>query len=206
MCAAVLIALAVQVARSDERVGTTARRTDDIASIVLASRNLGELRRSWPRFAGQDLLELIWHAPAVLFEELLEDPSSNRRWEAVYHYKSMTDAGATLAFAWACLDVAVDHPTLFRDRYANGDDRAEMLMYWAMRSDGSERWGNLYGAAKAHRFKDVESMYQWLFTTLESAGPPPRTPEERLRRRRFVTHARKTLAAAQAEMKANMHR
>jgi hypothetical protein len=199
MCAAMLIAIAAQ-APSDER------RTDDVASIVLASTNLGELQQSWPRFAGQDPLELIWHAPAVLFEELLEDPTSSRKWETVYHYKSMTDAGATLAFAWACFDVVVEHPTLFRDRYAGGDDRAETLMYWAMRSDGSERWGNLYGAAKAHGFKDVESVHQWLFATLESAGPPPRTSEERVRRRRFVANARKTLAAAQAEMKANMHR
>ena len=201
-----LVAIAVQVARSDERVGAPARHTDDIASIVLASTNLEELRRSWPRFSGQDPLELIWHAPAAIFEQLLADPSSNRSWEAVYHYKSMTDAGATLAFAWACFDVVVEHPTLFRDRYADGDDRAEILMFWAMRSDGSERWGNLYGAARAHGFKDVKSVYQWLFTTLESAGPPPRTLRERLRRRRFVANARKALADAEAEMKANMRR
>lgn len=201
-----LVAIVGQVASSDERVEAPARHTDDIASIVLASTNLGELQGSWPRFSGQDPLELIWHAPAAIFQQLIEDPSSNRNWEAVYHYKSMTDAGATLAFAWACFDVVVEHPTLFRDRYAGGDDRADILMFWAMHSDGSERWGNLYGVAKAHGFEDVEAMYQWLFATLESAGPPPRTRKERLRRRRFVAHARKALADADAEMKANMRR
>jgi hypothetical protein len=196
-----LVAIAVQVAASDKRVEAPTRQPEDIASIVLAASNLGELQRLWPRFSGQDPLELTRHAPAVIFELLLEDPSSSRRWETVYHYKSMTDAGATLAFAWACLDVVVEHPTLFRDRYAEGDDRADIPMFWAMRSDGSEKWGNLYGAARAHGFKDVKSMHQWLFTTLESAGPPPRTLKEQLRRRRFVTNARKAHADAEAEMK-----
>jgi hypothetical protein len=175
----------------------------DVASLVLASKSLGELRQSWPRFRVQDIDALIWDAPTLIFIHLLEDPSSTRRWEAVYHYKSMTDASATLAFASACFDVVVEHPTLFRDRYVRGDDRAAELMYWAMWADRSAKWRNHYGAAKAHAFKDAESLHTWIFIVLETGGPKPRTATESWRRRRFTTNARRTFAEAKSERKAN---
>jgi hypothetical protein len=169
-----------------------------IVEAVLAARNISDLAERLGR--SENDFKLGTDIPMGIFAAVAKRPADKKAWQAAYHYRSMTDAGYSLMFKWACFDTLLEHPTLFRDRYVRGDDRAAELMHCAMWSDGSTRWGNLYGAVTHHGFKDVASYYTWLFSTLAETGGQPKSEQEVARCHQFVERAKKDLADAEREM------
>jgi hypothetical protein len=172
-----------------------------IIDAVLAAKNITDLSKRLGR--SEDDFKLGTDVPISIFAAVAKRPADEKAWQAAYHYRSMTDAGYSLMFKWACFDTLLEHPTLFRDRYVRGDDRAAELMRCAMWSDGSSRWGNLYGAVTHHGFQDVASYHAWLFSTLAESGGQPKSEQEVLRRHQFIERAKKDLADAEREM--NQH-
>jgi hypothetical protein len=175
-----------------------ARDDKQIVETVLASKSISDLAERLGRSAndahfGTDI-------PMSIFAAVAKRPADEKAWQAAHRYRSMADAGFSLMFKWACFDTLLEHPTLFRDRYVEGDDRAAELMRCAMWSDGSVRWGNLYGAVTHHGFKDVASYRVRLFSILAESGGPPTAEQERVRRQRFIKRAKKDLADAEREM------
>ena len=175
---------------------------DTLPEAVLASKSLAELSQRLGR--APESTEFGKQTPMELLNLIAKTPSDEKSWEAAYHYRSMTDAGFSLMFKWACFDTLLEHPTLFRDRYVSGDSRAAELMRCAMWSDGSTRWGNLYGAVTKHGFKDVASYYEKLFEVLESTGRSPQNETEAMRRKEFVQRAKRDLADAEREMNSHV--
>jgi hypothetical protein len=176
--------------------------SDTLADAVLASKNLAELSQRLGR--APESAEFGKQTPMELLTLIANTPSDNKSWEAAYHYRSMTDAGFSLMFKWACFDTVLEHPTLFRDRYLAGDGRAAELMRSALWSDGSTCWGNLYGAVTKHGFKDVASYYKTLFELLEGNGRRAQTDTEAIRQKEFVRLAKKDLADAEREMNSHV--
>ena len=169
-----------------------------VVDSVLTSKNIGDLAERLERSA--DDRHFGTDIPMSIFAAVAKRPADEKAWEAAYRYRSMTDAGFSLMFKWACFDTQLEHPALFRDRYVAGGDRAAELMRCAMWSDGSVRWGNLYGAVTHHGFQDVASYHAWLFSTLTQAGGQPKSEQEAARRREFVEHAKKDFDEAEREM------
>jgi hypothetical protein len=169
-----------------------------VVDTVLASKNIADLAERLGRSAedthfGTDV-------PMSIFAAVAKRPADEKAWEAAYRYRSMTDAGFSLMFKWACFDTLLEHPALFRDRYDGGDDRAAELMRCAMWSDGSVRWGNLYGAVTHHGFRDVASYHVRLFSILADSGGRPMSEKEGVRRQQFIERAKKDLIDAEREM------
>jgi hypothetical protein len=171
---------------------------DTLPEAVLASHSLGELSQRLGR--APESPEFEKQTPLELLSLIANAPSDEKSWQAAYHYRSMANAAFSLMFKWACFDTLLEHPTLFRDRFVSGDDRALELMRCAMWSDGSTQWGNLFGAVTKHGFKDVASYYKRLFEVLESSGGPPQNATGLTRRKEFLERANKDLAEAEREM------
>jgi len=76
-------------------------------------------------------------------------------------------------------------------------------MRCAMWSDGSTRWGNLYGAVTKHGFADLASYYKWLFDTLDKKGTERETDNER-GAERILLSAPKGFAEAEREMNSHL--
>ena len=175
-----------------------ARDDKHIVDAVLASNNISKLAERLGRSA--DDIKFGKDVPVSIFAAVAKRPADEKAWQAAYHYRSMTDAGYSLMFKWACFDTLLEHPTLFRDRYVRGDDRAAELMRCAMWSDGSTRWGNLYGAVTHHGFRDVASYYAWLFSTLAESRGQLKSERQVARCQQFVERAKKDLADAEREI------
>jgi maltooligosyltrehalose synthase len=175
-----------------------ARDNTHIVDAVLASNHITDLAERLQRRA--DDTRFGTDIPMSIFAAVAKRPADEKAWRAAYRYHSMTDAGFSLMFNWTCFDTLLEHPTLFRDRYVGGDDRAVELMRCAMWSDGSARWGNLYGAVTHHGFRDVASYRTALFATLTDSGASPRNEREALRRHEFIERAKKDLADAERKM------
>jgi hypothetical protein len=175
----------------------------DFLDAVLSSHRLDDLQAK-ASLPATDTFEFSCGTPMRIFAEIVKNPSNDRAWAAAYHYRTMTDAGVSLAFNWACFDTLVENPTLFRDRYITGDNRSSELMRCAMWSDGSTRWGNLYGAVTKHGFADLASYYKWLFGTLDKKGTERETDNERGRRKDFIERAQRDLAEAEREMNSHL--
>lgn len=164
----------------------------DILDKTLSARDLGTLKQSLGRPEADDTT-----IPKQIFQRILKNSKDDKAWMAAYHYRSLTDAGSTLVFRWICFDALMQNPVIYRDRFILGDDRAANLMKDAMWSDGSVRWGNLYGAATANGFKDVDSYHMWLFARLSKDTFPP---TETVKCQQFKERARADLLEAQREM------
>ena len=171
---------------------------NQVVDTVLASKNITDLAERLGR--SPDEPHFGTDIPMSIFAAVAKRPADEKAWQAAYRYRSITDAGFSLMFKWACFDTLLDHPTLFRDRYVGGDDRAAELMRFAMWSDGSTHWGNLYGAVTHHGFRDVASYHIRLFSILAESGGPPKSEQEAVRRRQFIERAKKDLADAEREM------
>jgi len=185
-----LLAAAAPVNAADE--------DKQVVDTVLASKNIGDLAERLGRSA--DDIHFGTDIPMSIFAAVAKRPADEKAWQAAYHYRAMTDAGFSLMFKWACFDTLLEHPALFRDRYVGGDDRAAELMHCAMWSDGSVRWGNLYGAVTHHGFRDVASYHGRLFSILVDSGGQPKSEQEGVRRQQFIERAKNDLADAEREM------
>jgi hypothetical protein len=175
-----------------------ARDDKQVVDTVLASKSISDIAARLGRSA--DDAHFGTDIPMSIFAAVAKRPADEKAWQAAHRYRSMANAGFSLMFKWACFDTLLEHPTLFRDRYVGGDDRAAELMRCAMWSDGSVRWGNLYGAVTHHGFKDVASYHVRLFSILAESGGPPTADREGIRRQQFIERAKKDLADAEREM------
>lgn len=173
---------------------------DAFTDLVLASKDLTGIAQKTKQDAELANLDLACDWPMKIFAEIVKHPSEKKNWDAVHHYHSMVDGAYSLMFKWACFDTLIDNPTLFRDRYIEGDDRASELMRCAMWSDGSARNGNLYGAVTKHNFKDLPSFQKWLFETLDVNDVVVKTESDRVRQKNFIERAKTDLADAEKTM------
>jgi hypothetical protein len=104
--------------------------------------------------------------PTNLFIAAAKNPQSEEAWKEIYQYRYALDGKSSLLYKWACFDAILDNPTLFQDRFINGDGNALLLMFDALRSDGSAR-GNLHKAVTSQGYKDFPDFIKALFTKLE---------------------------------------
>ena len=96
----------------------------------------------------------VEYIPSVLLADILNDPDDDHSWKALHHYRSLTDAGATILF-WRDCFLAIDKdPLLFYRRFMKGDEQALFRMVDAMSHDFSA-----FQDTGLRSFKEVNAVY-----------------------------------------------
>ncbi len=80
----------------------------------------------------RERVNFIFSVGPRLFALVLSYPDKDSVWQAIHHFRSMTDAGFTTSFEMDCLDAFKKNPFVFYDRYMVGDDLALSRMLDAM--------------------------------------------------------------------------
>jgi hypothetical protein len=76
-------------------------------------------------------------APSKVLAIVKQNKTNEKAWQALHHYSSLTDAGATLMFYRDCFNALKEDPLLFFDRYMTGDEQAIFRMIDALSHDFS---------------------------------------------------------------------
>ncbi len=135
-----------------------------------------------------DSINFLFEIPDRLFSLVLKHPKNSNIWNAIHHFRTITDAGLTTDFQMDCFDALKSNNHIYYDRFMEGDDLALNRMLDAMEAYLIDEGGNIIEQEKSNR-----KILQMTIDKIEKTDVAAFDLEKAKRHNWFVKEIRKKL-------------
>jgi hypothetical protein len=164
----------------------------ELVSRVIKAKRTSEIPPQ--SFSSIDKMNFIMGIPARLFHYAVNSADKDNAWQAIHHFRSMSDAGVSESFHIDCLEAMHKYPLIFYNRYMAGDDLALKRMHDALTADWTNDDATDIKAEKIYR-KAIEQEISAIQAMKESS------PAKTRRQQKYLATIQKEYALRKAQFK-----